>query len=323
MKKNISHIIVSVLCVTLIFNKVLAQSVTKSDPNAIAISVYIPNEIKVPDEAKGLLSNKLSQIISQNGVTGSSSNERFIITANAVIMNKDVLATAPPMTALFLQITFFIGDGVEGKIFSTKTIDAKGVGTNENKAFMEAIKTINPSNPQLASFIDDAKTKILSYFETQCDNIIKEVNVMAGLYKYDEAIYNLIKVPPAANACYEKTKNALQNIFKAKIERDCKIKLNEANSIWSKGQDMDAANSAASILSTVDPNSNCFGDVKSLFSKIEKRVLELNNREWAYKLKTQEQTSELIKAYRDVGVAYGNGQPKSMVYNIMGWWPKQ
>jgi hypothetical protein len=27
-----------------------------------------------------------------------------------------------------------------------------------------------------------------------------------------------------------------------------------------------------------------------------------------------------IKAARDIGVAYGNGQPKSIVYNVRGWW---
>lgn len=30
---------------------------------------------------------------------------------------------------------------------------------------------------------------------------------------------------------------------------------------------------------------------------------------------------EKIKAYRDIGVAYGNNQPKTITtYNIRGWW---
>ena len=37
-------------------------------------------------------------------------------------------------------------------------------------------------------------------------------------------------------------------------------------------------------------------------------------------MKEQEQTSEMIRAYRDVGVAYGNGQPDSIEYNVNGWW---
>ena len=47
---------------------------------------------------------------------------------------------------------------------------------------------------------------------------------------------------------------------------------------------------------------------------------EIDKREWAFKVKEQAQTSEMIKAYRDVGVAYGNGQPQNVSYTTVGWW---
>ena len=59
---------------------------------------------------------------------------------------------------------------------------------------------------------------------------------------------------------------------------------------------------------------------QQLSAKIQKRVIEIDKREWNYVMKEQQQTSEMIKAYRDVGVAYGNGQPKSVTYNVNGWW---
>jgi hypothetical protein len=52
---------------------------------------------------------------------------------------------------------------------------------------------------------------------------------------------------------------------------------------------------------------------------ILKRFKEIDTREWNYKLKEQDQKSELIRAYRDIGIAYGNGQSKSVTYNIRGW----
>jgi hypothetical protein len=60
--------------------------------------------------------------------------------------------------------------------------------------------------------------------------------------------------------------------------------------------------------------------VKTLASKIAKRVLAIDGREWKYILKDQSQTSEMIQAYRAVGVAYGNGQPETITYNVRGWW---
>jgi hypothetical protein len=51
-----------------------------------------------------------------------------------------------------------------------------------------------------------------------------------------------------------------------------------------------------------------------------KRVLEIDKREWNYKMETEVNLKrDAIKAWRDVGVAYGNGQPKSVSYNIIGW----
>jgi hypothetical protein len=55
-----------------------------------------------------------------------------------------------------------------------------------------------------------------------------------------------------------------------------------------------------------------------------KRVKELDQREWNFKLKQQQDdvdiTKATINAVRDIGVAYGNGQPKTIVYNTRGWW---
>ena len=59
---------------------------------------------------------------------------------------------------------------------------------------------------------------------------------------------------------------------------------------------------------------------KALSDKMGKRVLEIDKREWNYKMETEVNLKrDAIKAWRDVGVAYGNGQPKSVAYNIIGW----
>jgi hypothetical protein len=34
----------------------------------------------------------------------------------------------------------------------------------------------------------------------------------------------------------------------------------------------------------------------------------------------EEESKALINAARDIGVAYGNNQPKVVSYNFRGWW---
>lgn len=291
------------------------------DAGRIVLAAYVSDQVaNMTEPAKNMLTNKLNQIISQNGLGGSAFNERFIITANVNVLTKDLTATAPPMTALGLDITFYIGDGMEGTKFASKTVQVKGVGTNETKAYIEGIKMIKPSDPSFAAFIDEGKNKIMKYYNSKCDFIIKGANAAAGQNQYEEAIYQLTTVPSVCKECYDKCLAALAPIYQKKIDRDCKLKLGEATNIWNANQDVNAANAAGELLSTVEPASSCYKDVQALSEKIKKRVLDIDKREWAYTLKTQEQTSELIKAYRDVGVAYGKGQPKSVTYNVRGWW---
>lgn len=291
------------------------------DMGRICIAAYVPQQIdKMPDAARSMLANKLSQVVTQGGMGGSAMNERFIITANITVLSKDLTATAPPMTALGLEITFYVGDGIEGTKFASKSVSVKGVGTNETKAYIEAIKQIKPSDPSLASFLEEGKTKIITYYNTKCDFIIKEAQTLASQNMFEEAIFKLTSVPDVCKACFDKCMTAVGPMYQKKIDRDCKVKLNEATNVWNTSQDATAASSAGEILSSVEPTAACFGEIKALAAKIQKRVIEIDKREWNYTLKAQQQTSEMIKAYRDVGVAYGNGQPKSVTYNVRGWW---
>ncbi len=61
-----------------------------------------------------------------------------------------------------------------------------------------------------------------------------------------------------------------------------------------------------------------------LGNEIKIRLKEEEDKEWDFKLKEQQDSIDLqksvIKAARDVGVAYGNKQPKTVTYNTRSWW---
>lgn len=294
----------------------------KSDDAArITLATFVPQQIdKMPDAARSMLTNKLSQIITQSGMGGSAFNQRFILTANINVMSKDITPTTPPMQAYTLDITLYIGDGIEGTKFASHSTTVKGVGENETKAYISALKNLKTNDPNYQSFIETGKTKIVEYYNSKCDFIIKEAQTLASQNKSEEAIFKLTGVPEVCKSCYDKCMDAIAPIYKQQIDRDCKLKLAEATNLWSANQTVEAGNRAGKILSTIEPSAACFGEVKTLSNKIATRVKALDNREWNYILKEQAQESERIKAYRDVGVAYGNGQPKTVTYNVIGWW---
>ena len=304
------------------YNTYAQNTAGKSDDmGRITLATFVPQQIdKMPEAARNSLANKLSQIVTQNGLGGNASNERFIITANINIISKDITPTAPPIQAFTLDVTLYIGDGIEGTKFASISTTLKGVGENETKAYISALKNLKTNDPNYQSFIETGKTKIVEYYNSKCDFIIKEAQTLASQNKFEEAIFKLTGVPEVCKGCYDKCMDAVAPIYQQQIDRDCKLKLAEATNLWSANQTVEAGNQAGEILSTIEPSAACFMEVKTLSNKIAIRVKELDTRQWNYKLKEQAQVSERIKAYRDIGVAYGNGQPKTVTYNVRGWW---
>ena len=295
------------------------------DIGRITLAAYVPQQIdKMPDAARSILANKLNQIVTQNGMGGAANNERFIITANVNVISKDLTATAPPMTALVLEVTLYIGDGFVGTKFSSTSISVKGVGESETKAYISALKGISPTNSNIQSFVGNGKSKIIEYYNSKCDFIIKEAQTLVSQNNFEEAIFKLTSVPEVCKECYDKCMDAVGPIYQKQIDRECKSKLMEANTAWNATQDSYGADTAGGILAQIDPNASCYKEALALSNKIAQRIKEIDQRDWKLQLKEQQDNVDIqkatIKAIRDIGVAYGNGQPKTVTYNVRGWW---
>ena len=347
MKKTILLMIV-VYALTISTN----AQVKLDDFGRIILNTYLPDNIAVPDEAKKMLKTKLTQITSNNGMGGSQVNPRFIITAAVNIGTKDIIPGPPQMIAQNLEITLFIGDALTNTIFSNTTLNLKGVGMNENKAFIGAFRTINAKNKVILNFLEEGKNKIISYYTTQCDFIIKDAITLVKQEKYDEAINNLALVPEVCQECYFKCLDTLASIYQKKIDADCKIKLNKAKTTWAAEQNSKGAEKTGDILSTINPMATCQPEVTSFLHAIDTKLKADEKARWQFKMKQYEdkiaaqkeqvriaeekskrddiyrenQSSrnlELdklrVNAYREVAVEYAKNQPKTVTYNNIYW----
>ncbi len=301
-----------------------AQSQPKLDDfGRIILNTYLSDKINLPTESKALLETKLNQITSNNGIGGSSTNPRFIITASVNIGTKDIVAGSPQMIALNIDLTLFIGDAIENKVFSNTTLSLKGVGTNENKAFIDALKTINPQNKQVASLIEEAKSKIVTYYNTQCDFIIKDAETLVAQQKFDEAIYKLSLVPEVCQTCYFKCKDMLASTYQQKINADCKVKLNNAKTIWATDKTASGAQKAGVILTEINPSASCYTEAV-LFVKDIDEILKAAEKD-RQELKLKKYNDEMamrkdeLKAYRDIAIQYAQRQPRTITYNNIYW----
>lgn len=329
------------------------------DFGRIILNTHVPAQLQIPEEAKKLLETKLTQIATSSGMGGSTVNPRFIITASINIGTKDIIAGPPQMIAQNLEVTLYIGDALDNKIYSNKTIPLKGVGSNENKSFIDAIKKINPNHKEIAAFIEESKNKIISYYTDQCDATLQAINTLKNQGKYDEAIYKLSVVPEACQDCYFKCLDLMEVIYKEKINSDCKTKLKEAQSIWSADLSKQGAESALKVLSLISPQADCQSEISSFIKSVEtklkadekaqwefamkqyadnvardkellrmkeeqaKRNFELNKENLKYQENQSQRNFELDKfrvgAFRDVALEYAKINLKALSYSNLYW----
>jgi hypothetical protein len=289
------------------------------DLGRIALNTWVPDQIEyMPEASKSNLENKLTQIATRYGMGASELMPRFIISANVVVQSKDITSSAPPMHALTVEFILYIGDGIEGKVFASTSVSGKGVGASETKAYTAALKNLDPGNKNIQKFMEEGKRKIIAYYNSRCDIIIKEATTLATQHQFDQAIYILMCIPDVCLDCYMKAMDAVGPIFKTKIDWECKAKVNEARNAWSAGLSYNAANTAAGILSTIDPEAACFNEAIALTGEIAKRIKEVDGREWDFILKREiDLERDRIKAWRDVGVAWGTNQPQNVTYKSL------
>lgn len=314
-------IILVIACLMASITFAQEQIQTMDDAARIALSAYMDPSSSIPNNAKKTLKDRMQKIITKNGM-GSAKNTRFIMTANVRELNLEKSETAPVIYIYNLEVNLYIGDGIDGTLFSSCSLEVKAAGDSKDKAYMAALKKIKASDPQYQIFINEGKKKIVDYYTAKCDFIITQAQTKAKNQDFDAAIAELMQVPDVCKECYDKCMAAAQPIYQEKINQEGAKLLAEARGVWSAGQDVAAAEAAAAILAQVNPQSSAFAGAESLNAEMAKRVKELDKREWDFMLKQQQDEVDLekasIKAIRDIGVAYGENQQPT-TYNVV-WW---
>lgn len=252
--------------ILLSFTSTYAQNNAKdlNDYERLTINAYISEDVdNISKNVRVYLLSKIQHIISEHGL-GGGINSRFIMTSSISTVNKEITSTAPPMFAMVLNVNFYIGDGYSGVLYATNSLTVKGVGSTEDKAYINAINNIK-SNQSLADFINKGKNRIIDYYNSQCDFIQKNAFTLAAQDKYDQAIFELISVPAVCKGCYMKSMDNLVEIYKRKLERECQSLVVLASSLVAQNE----YDKAALVLSTVLPGISCYSEAKNLLDKID------------------------------------------------------
>ena len=294
---------------------------TIDDYGRITLTPIAPNNVAdMPESAKKLLLSRLQQVASKNGLGGVAIQPQFIITATVDVVSKDITSTAPPMVAMNMEITMYIIDYVNKTTFASVTISAKGAGKTDTKAYIQGIKRINPKSSKVRSFVKKGKNKIIEYYNTQCDVIIKEAQTLENQDKYEEAIHKLITVPEVCQECYFKAMDAIDPIYKKMIGETCGDDITAAKTALENNNIEDAKK----YLSKIQPGTDCYDAAVDLAKQVNSMQTSVDEEEGIEQASTEEfvlratapaTREEKVSAYKQVGHEYNQNQTPEE-YNI-------
>ncbi len=289
---------------------------TLDDYGKITLTPVLSQDLgDMPSEAQNLLVSKLRQIATKNGLGGTDINPQFIITATVSVVTKDVVPGPPAMIAYNLDVNLYIVDYVNKKTLSNETVSIKGVGTNETKAYINGIQNINPTNTKIKAFVKKGKEKIIEYYNTQCETIMKQANTLVKLEKYEEAITTLILVPEVCKECYFKALDAIEPIYRKYKGETCDEDLAAAQNAYSSG-DMQSAKAS---LEKIVPGTDCYDKAVDLAKKINSVDPQSRGIEGEVKMQAAAPATrqEKANAYKEVAAESNTAQTTEYDLNFM------
>jgi len=275
------------------------------DLGRVALAAFVPEQAEgIPESARQMLQNKMQQIAVQNGLGAAPNSPRFCIVPMINVVTKDIVAGPPQQIALNLEVTFYIVDAASKTIFSQTTISVKGVGQTEDKAYISGIKNINIKSGQYKGFVENGKTKIIEYYNSQCDVIMKGAQALAGQKKYEEALFVLLSVPDVCRECFDKCMDLSVEIYKQYANYKCTEYMSGAKAAWANMN----TDKAAEFLGKITPDMECYNEAVQLVDEIKQKQLADGANVWNFKMKQYDDSVDkekmMIQAGKEVAVAW-------------------
>ena len=275
----------------------------------LPISVYAAdNSESFPQGAKAMMENKLTQLLTRNGIAGMDYMGQFILTVTTTPLDKDVIAGPPMKIAEKMEMNLYIVDAFAKKIFSSTSFTVRGLGETENKCYLNAISHMPLQTPAVAKFISEGKQKIIDYYDHEGEALSKKAHFLAKQKSYEEALA-IVSLIPQQSKNYEAALAAGLEIYQMYLDNECNIYLAAARQAWAAEQNAKGATAAGEYLANILPDAGCYDEAMELYKEIKGKVLD----DWKFEMKKYQDGIDLekqrIDAMRQVGVAYGNHQP--------------
>lgn len=275
----------------------------------VCIGVVVPTEEQGYTEAQSsLMLTKLENLCVQNGVSPYYVPNGFVLYPVIDIFSDEVVEGG--MQSIY-SVKAYLTLSVRrmgGVVVASTTKTISGAGKTRQKAMTSLIQSINASDPTYSQFLSQAKHNIATFYVEHCADIVSLAEHQAAIHDYKGAIALLYSVPVDA-PCYKEVTGKMVAYYKQYQSQLCNsIKMEVEAAVAVHDYD-----EAASLLTQIDPSSDCYNYAMKQFKQIENEVSKLEQRNWNYKMKQHDDNvaiqKQIIKAAGEVAKAYYSSTP--------------
>lgn len=311
--KKIFPIIIAII----LTNNLFAQ--TTNDVGKIALSVVMPDNVEGLNTSQlSKLETKISQIVIASGLAASGYNNNFVVYPKFAIYETNIVEGGMQnITVITSELSLFIKQVDNNMMFSTISKSLKGSGNSKELAITNAISKIPSNDPEFKTFIETGKIKIIKYYETKCEDIIKKSDGFVKMQKFEEALGLLMSVPEEVSSCYNQIQDKSIIAYKAYQTQKCSELIQKAKTTLATNDFVGALN----ILADLDPSATCFKEAQTIAKTAEAKVTAEEKKRWDFQMKQYDDEVSLekqrINAIKDIAVSYYKSQPTTVSYNYI------
>lgn len=306
----------------MLISSIVSSNIYADIADNITIAAYVPPEANLTNKEAEAVTTMMNRLMTAYGCGGTGFDNRFIVVPSIRDARSEVVGI-DSKAVVELDVDLLIGDGMNGTLFSSTSFTVKGVGENEERARIAALRKTPVRSRELQDFVNAGKARILSYYETQGPAIINAAKSLAQSHEYDQAITTLLAIPSTCSHYAEAQKLAGEYGLKyTNTQNDNAIRA--AQQAWNADPTESGAAAAIEALSGVNnPTSAQKTEMNKLLKSMDSKFALRETREHQLRLNQEKnrhaERSAEISAVVSVAKAYAASRPK-VVYHVRSWY---
>lgn len=229
------------------------------------------------------LESKMLQVIEKSGVANAGYSSGILLKpAISVEDTRIAEGGMQNITVTTCELTLYMVNAGDNMIvYNSMSRKLRGSGSTTEQALSNAINTMDVNDDVYKQFMSTSKQKIVAYYNTNCDKIMKQATEAEKKHDYEAAVSLLSSVPMEVT-CYTTANRKALSLYTKYEHQLCNKVVSYARGQMAIGN----YEAALDALATISGRSACNAEANQLIAEADKKMQRHIDRQ--YNLQAQQ-----------------------------------